>query len=68
MMIEHCLFLLDQNMFAHSLVPDELDPDLDAPSHADTEDLRCVCFSKHPLGFLCDAGNASNDRFDASLR
>ena len=54
-------------MFPHSLVHDGLDPDLDAPSDADSEDLRDVSFPKHPLGFLYEAGIASNDRFESVL-
>ena len=45
---------------------DEWDPDPDESSRADADDQRDVRSSKHPLGFLSDAVNARNYRFEES--
>ena len=46
------------------MVLDEWDPDPDAPSHADFEDLRGPGFPKTPLAFLCEPWMSSNDGFE----
>ena len=47
---------------------DERDPDLDASSDVDTEDLRGLRFSKTPRGFMCESWKLSYRPFEYRMQ